>query len=131
VLEHPILVIDDDLTIQQTVAELLDFEGYAVVTASNGAEGLAMLERGRPSLVLLDLRMPVLDGWAFARAARERGFLLRIVVMTAAHDARRWADEVGARAHVAKPFEADDLLRIVRQVLESPEEDAPPVHSPA
>jgi CheY-like chemotaxis protein len=113
---RPILVVDDDPTILATVSETLDLEGYAVVTATNGAEALAAVERDRPSVVLLDMRMPVLDGWGFIGALRERGISLTVVVMTAAADARRWAREIGAQAVLAKPFELDDLLAAIQRV---------------
>jgi len=113
---RPILVVDDDPTILATVSETLDLEGYPVVTATNGAEALAAVERDRPSIVLLDMRMPVLDGWGFVRALRERGISLTVVVMTAAADARRWAREIGAQGVLPKPFELDDLLAAVQRV---------------
>jgi len=115
--ERPILVIDDDPAILSTVADILEFEGYAVERATNGAEGLALLERVRPRLVLLDMRMTVLDGWGFARALRERGITLPILVMTAAQDARRWAQEIGAQAYIAKPFDLSDLLTTVEGLV--------------
>jgi two-component system, chemotaxis family, chemotaxis protein CheY len=111
--DGPILVVDDDETILLTVAEFLEFEGYSVATASNGLEALGIVERSQPALVLLDMRMPVLDGWGFARAVRERGLGVRILVMSAAADARRWAHEIGAFGVVPKPFELDDLLHAV------------------
>jgi len=58
--------------------------------------------------------MPVLDGWGFMRAIRERGLNLTVVVMTAAADARRWGREIGAQAVLAKPFDIDELVRAVR-----------------
>ncbi len=111
--DAPILVVDDDPTILATVCEALDFEGFPVVTATNGAEALEVVDRNRPSLVLLDMRMPVLDGWGFMRAVRERGLNLTVVVMTAAADARRWAREIDAQGVLAKPFELDELLGAV------------------
>jgi CheY-like chemotaxis protein len=113
---RPILVVDDDPTILATVSETLDLEGYPVVTATNGAEALEAVERERPWVVLLDMRMPILDGWGFVRAIRERGISLTVVVMTAAADARRWAREIGAQGVLAKPFELDDLLAAVQRV---------------
>jgi CheY-like chemotaxis protein len=115
-----VLVVDDDPTILATVAETLDFEGYAVKTASNGAEALALLEGGLPAVVLLDMRMPVLDGWGFMRGVRERGLPLKVLVMTAAQDARRWAAEIGATGALAKPFEIDELLAAVKRLVTEP-----------
>jgi urea transport system substrate-binding protein len=108
-----ILVVDDDPAILETVSEILQFEGYPVGTATNGAEALEALEKCVPSLVLLDMRMPVLDGWGFARELAARGVEVPIVVMTAAQDARRWAAEIGAEGYVAKPFELAELLAAV------------------
>jgi len=116
VSEAPILVVDDDPTILATVSEALDFEGFPVITATNGAEALELVYRNWPSLVLLDMRMPVLDGWGFMRAVRERGLNLTVVVMTAAADARRWAREIDAQGVLAKPFELDDLLGAVMRL---------------
>src|SRR5919198_2220913 len=114
--ERPILVVDDDPTILATVSEALDLEGFPVVTATNGAEALDEVARHRPSLVLLDMRMPVLDGWGFMRAIHERGVNLTVVVMTAAADASRWGREIGAQAVLAKPFELEDLIRAVENL---------------
>jgi two-component system, chemotaxis family, chemotaxis protein CheY len=112
--QRPILVVDDDPAILATVSEALDLEGFPVVTATNGAEALVAVDRNQPSLVLLDMRMPVLDGWGFMRAVRERGLTLTVVVMTAAADARRWGREIGAQGVLAKPFELDELMRAVQ-----------------
>jgi two-component system, chemotaxis family, chemotaxis protein CheY len=113
-----ILVVDDDDTILLSVAELLELEGFTVATASNGSEALELTRAQQPELVLLDMRMPVLDGWAYARALTEQGLPRpKIVIMTAAHDARRWADEIGADAYVPKPFEADQLIATVTEIV--------------
>jgi two-component system, chemotaxis family, chemotaxis protein CheY len=114
--EPPILIVDDDQTILNTVREILHLEGYPVTTASNGAEALKVIEREHPSLVLLDMRMPVLDGWGFAKKVRERGLDVPILVMTAAQDARVWADEIGAEGYLAKPFDLMELLDSVARL---------------
>jgi CheY-like chemotaxis protein len=116
----PVLVVDDDPTILATVAETLDLEGYPVMTATNGAEALDLVARSRPSLVLLDMRMPVLDGWGFVRALRARGIDLTVVVMTATADARKWASEIGAQGVLPKPFDLDVLLSEVRRLRPGP-----------
>jgi two-component system chemotaxis response regulator CheY len=106
----PILVVDDDPDIVAVVAEILELEGYTVERATNGQEALECVGRVRPRLVFLDMRMPVLNGWEFARILSERGIKLPIVVMTAAQDAQQWAQEIGARDYLAKPF---DLLEVL------------------
>ncbi len=112
----PILVIDDDPSILNVVVDILTYEGYTVERATNGAEGLKLLEHLEPRLVLLDMRMPVLDGWGFVRTLRQQGRSLPIVVMTAAQDAQRWAQEIAADGYLAKPFELLDLLDVVEQM---------------
>lgn len=118
--EVRILVVDDEPDIRATVSAMLEIEGYSVVQATNGAEALAALEAGTPDLVLLDMRMPVLDGWGFASELRRRGYAVPIVVMTAARDASHWASEIAAAAFLAKPFGFDDLISAVERVRPAP-----------
>jgi CheY-like chemotaxis protein len=109
-----VLVVDDDPSIRETLAEILALEGYPVETATNGAEALRLIARRMPGLILLDMRMPVLDGWGFAerfREEHEQG--AAILVMTAAIDARRWAEEIGAEGYLAKPFDLMEALEAV------------------
>lgn len=112
-IKRPILVVDDDETILGTVCDILEFEGYSTECASNGAEGLQAVERVRPKLILLDMRMPVLNGWQFAQVLKGRGISVPIVVMTAAQDAQAWAREIEASGYLAKPFDYMDLLAAV------------------
>jgi two-component system, chemotaxis family, chemotaxis protein CheY len=114
VTEHTILVVEDDPEIRDAIADTLEMAGYRVATAENGALALAAIERGLPRLVLLDMRMPVLDGWGFARALAERNVKLPILVVTAARDARQWAAEIGADGFIAKPFGVKDLIAAVK-----------------
>ena len=69
-------------------------------------------------MILLDMRMPVLDGWAFAQALADRGLTIPIVVVTAATNARQWAEEIGAAGYLAKPFEDESLLDAVARYRE-------------
>ena len=115
-MSHPsILVVDDDPSIRRIVSEILIMEEYEVATAPNGAEALVAVEHERPTLVLLDMRMPVLDGWGFVQALRGRNIKVPILVMTAAQDTARWAAEVGAAGHLAKPFDMSELLSSVER----------------
>lgn len=114
--EHaPVLVVDDDAAIRDAVRDVLENEGITVETATDGADALAKVNERRPSLVLLDMRMPVMDGWGFATALRELGVELPVVVMTAAADAKRWAAEIGAIGVVAKPFGIAELVSAVQR----------------
>lgn len=107
---HPVLVVDDDPEIRNLVAAVLDLEGYLTLTAGNGAEALWAIKRERPACMLLDMRMPVMNGWDLAQALHQQGLDLPIVVMTAARHAQQWCDEIGAAGCLPKPFELDQLL---------------------
>jgi CheY-like chemotaxis protein len=111
----PVLVVDDDPAIREAVRDVLEGVGIPVETACDGAAALDMVLRQVPRLVLLDMRMPVMDGWAFAHALRERGLAPPVVVMTAAADARRWAEEIGAIGVVPKPFAVSELISAVER----------------
>jgi CheY-like chemotaxis protein len=111
-----VLIVDDDPAILDTLRVLLQFEGYPTETASNGQEALELVAQQHPALVLLDMRMPILDGWGFARKIEDRRCELKILVMTAAQDARRWADEIHADGYVPKPFDIQQLLGEVERL---------------
>jgi two-component system OmpR family response regulator len=108
-----VLVVDDDVLNLKLVAFTLRSQGYAVQTACNGAEALQVAEETRPDTVLLDMQMPILDGWGFAREARARGFTFPITVMSAGVDARKWASQIGATGCLSKPFSIEQLLKEV------------------
>lgn len=110
-----VLVVDDDTSILDTVTAILSGEGYDVISAATGQEALDAVAQKRPLLILLDMRMPGMDGWEVARALRALGNRIPIVVMTAAESAKRWAEEVGADGYLAKPFGLDELLAIVER----------------
>jgi CheY-like chemotaxis protein len=115
VTRGPVLVVDDEKTIREIVAETLELEGYSVVQAADGAEALRRIDEQRPSVVLLDMRMPGLDGWGVVRTLKERGIVVPIVVVTAASSAKDWATEIGAAGYLAKPFDDTQLLGIVER----------------
>lgn len=107
---RPILVVDDDENIVEMIREALESDGHAVVTARDGSEAMDRIRSVRPAAVFLDMRMPVMDGWEFARAARAAGMSAPIVVITAAADARGWAGEISADGYLSKPFTIEQLL---------------------
>ena len=109
-----VLVIDDDRELAEFEARLLAGKGHRVVTAGDGVEALLCIEREMPDVILLDMRMPVMDGRAFAREYHAR-YRARapIVVTTASEDPERCALAIGAEAWLAKPFGFHDLLEAV------------------
>lgn len=116
-LTGPILIVDDDAAIRYSLSEILEMEGYPVSTAADGTAALRQVEAVRPALLLLDMRMPGLSGWDVASALRQRNIAVPILVMTAAQDARHWAEQIGANGYLAKPFDLDDLLESVARLL--------------
>ena len=112
-----ILVVDDDTSIRSFVEMALDSEGYVVSTATNGAQALAVTDQVQPDLILLDMRMPIMDGWTFARRYREKSSEPKapIVVITAATDAGERAAEIQADGYLGKPFDLDELLGLVER----------------
>ncbi len=113
-----LLVVEDDDSIRQMMEMVLESEGYQVTTATNGAMALAALSRERPALILLDMKMPGVDGWEFARRYAELPAPKPpVIVITAAQDASRRAAEIGAQGYLAKPFSIDQLLQVVEAHL--------------
>lgn len=109
-----ILVVEDEPEMADAMLRVLNLAGYAARSAGDGSEALAAVADRRPALVLLDILMPVMDGWQCARELRRRyGDSLPIVVVTAAEHARHRAAELGADAVLPKPFELRDLLDVV------------------
>ena len=117
---RPILLVDDEPAICDAVSYALFSEGYKVEVAHNGLEAVHAIERQRPSLVVLDMHMPVLDGWGFSKAIRERGFDPPILVITAtAGSAEQAAKEIEADGYCQKPFPLNEFLHSV-EVLRIP-----------
>ena len=112
-----ILVVEDDQDVRGVFSELLTSNGYAVLQAENGAEGLDAVKTHQPRLILLDLNMPYMSGAAF-RAVQQRlaKNLSAIPVVLVSGDAAA-ADEctrLGAAEYLAKPVDAASLLRVVK-----------------
>ena len=111
-----VLVIDDDDGVRQTVAELLTYEGYVVDQARDGAEGLERLQCGpRPDAIILDLMMPVLDGWEFRERQLTTSAATVPTIIFSAARASLPPPHAGldGDAFLAKPFDIDRLLCVV------------------
>jgi DNA-binding NarL/FixJ family response regulator len=117
-----LLVVDDDPSLLLAVSETLRAEGYEVQTARRGSEGMIRVAESLPDLIISDIRMPGMDGYAFVRNLRAspRTRLVPIIFLTAKDET---ADRIagfrtGADAYVTKPFETEELLAIVTSILE-------------
>lgn len=115
-----ILIVEDCDEIRVDLAELLRDEGYDVVTARHGAEALALLGAGpAPSLILLDLMMPVMDGWQFRKEQLGTPNLapIPVVLLTGSNNAQQHARDLKAVGCVQKPFDFDQLLCTVSDIV--------------
>lgn len=112
-----VLVIEDDDAIRETLADILQYEGYAVTTASDGREALARLRSGPyPALILLDLMMPRMNGWEFRaeQLVSQEFAAIPVIVLSGAHDGQRQATFLNASGFLPKPIEVLRLLEVVR-----------------
>ena len=115
-----ILVVDDDPDLREFLRLMITSMGFEVTSAANGQEALDDMEGHDPDLILLDMKMPVMNGWEFCRALEGRDTHPPIVVLTAAPDPAGRAAEVHADGWLGKPFECADLEAIVRRFAKSP-----------
>jgi two-component system, chemotaxis family, chemotaxis protein CheY len=113
-----ILVVDDDENIRQIVRLCLSDEGFDVLEASNGQAALDAVGEFQPDLILLDLRMPVMDGWEFARRYENLPVPhVPIVAFVAALNAEQECADVPTAGIITKPFDLEDLLHAIRSQL--------------
>jgi DNA-binding response OmpR family regulator len=117
-----VLLVDDERSIRTICRVNLEGDGLAVSEAQDGAEALGEVKRERPSLVLLDVMMPGIDGWDVAEQLNEdddtRDIPVVFLSARAAQEDRLRAQELGAVGYVVKPFDPIELAGIVREVLE-------------
>jgi two-component system alkaline phosphatase synthesis response regulator PhoP len=116
-----ILVIDDETVITDVLDAFLTDEGYRVLTAGNGREGLECLAGQEIDLVLCDIMMPVMDGRAFCRAVnRDPRFRHVPIVLMSAVRETLVADDCTYAAFISKPFDLDRVLATIQQLLSPP-----------
>ena len=115
-----VLIVDDLPLIRLLCFRYLQAAGHQVIQASNGLEAVDLYKRRRPNAVLLDLKMPELDGMGALRAIREADPHARVAMFTSAAETNqvKAALELGARDYVVKPFRAERLLQAVDRLLE-------------
>jgi CheY-like chemotaxis protein len=109
-----VLIVDDDDDLREAMADLLRLRGFNVIQAANGREALERLTAGLPGVILLDMKMPIMNGWEFAAAFRDKyDDAAPIIVLTAAADAQARAIENGADGWLCKPFDTADLYSVI------------------
>lgn len=113
-----VLVIDDDEDVCEVLREALTDDGYAVATVPHGAAALELIRHHQPAVILLDLRMPIMDGWSFAEQYRRVADPpASLIVLSAIKDAEESAKRVGAAGFIRKPFELDDVVAQIERCI--------------
>ena len=117
-----ILVVDDDRDLRELLSAVLNSAGYEVLTAENGAAALSVLRTVIPDLIILDLMMPVMNGWQFreAQSALPDYAAIPVVCLSGHHAARHQATALGIDVCIVKPFEIDDLFAAVNRFFPEP-----------
>jgi CheY-like chemotaxis protein len=112
-----VLVADDDPDSREAIAEILHIEGFAVVMAGNGKQALELARAANPSVVLLDLMMPIVSGLDFLRYRKARPELAKIpvIVVSAVIDLKLGAEAHGADAILQKPVDIVRLVNLIKQ----------------
>ena len=118
-MNRTILVVDDDRGLQAALAEIFEDEGYRVAVAHDGYHALDQLTGVPPDLIVLDIGMPRMDGFAFAAELTRRGLRpgIPMLVLTADGRAQQKAAQVNAEGWLAKPFDVGELLQRVAHLL--------------
>ncbi len=120
-MSNTILIVDDEVDILETVRFRLESNGYKVISAADGEEGLKKARELKPDLIILDLLLPKIDGYKISRLLKfdERYKDIPIIMFTArSHkDDERLGYEIGADAYIAKPFEPQVLLNKIEELL--------------
>lgn len=112
---RPVLIVDDDRDIRETLQEIVQDEGYAVATAKNGAEALDRVRAMRPGLVILDLFMPGMDGAEFRRRQLSDPSIsgVPVVVISAAAGLEERVAAMRPAGHLEKPIRLEELLDLI------------------
>ena len=114
-----VLVVEDDANMLEMILFVLSREGYRVREAVNGREALAEMERSPADLVVLDIMMPVMDGWDLCRELRQLNPELPIIIITAKHETSQKIKGfgLGADDYLVKPFDPPELVARIKAVL--------------
>ncbi|MFC1631502.1 PleD family two-component system response regulator [Candidatus Omnitrophota bacterium] len=116
-----ILVVDDDLDTQELVTYRLKASGYKVISAPDGKTGLRRMKEDKPDLVILDVRMPQMDGFECCRIARSDPELKGLPIIFLSTAAQAWdlkkGKQVGADGYVIKPYDSQGLVEEIKKYL--------------
>lgn len=118
-MKEKILIVDDQFGIRILLNEVFQKEGYQTFQAANGVQALEIVKQHSPDLVLLDMKIPGMDGIEILKRMKVIDADIRVIIMTAYGelDMIQEAKDLGARTHFAKPFDIDDIRAAVREHL--------------
>jgi two-component system, response regulator, stage 0 sporulation protein F len=118
-LDNNLLIVDDQYGIRVLLTEIFNKEGYKTFSAPNGPQALKIIEEDRPGLVLLDMKIPGMDGIEILKRLKDIDSSIQVIMMTAYGelDMIKEAKELGALSHFSKPFDIDEIRKAVRDVL--------------
>lgn len=121
-MTNRVFIADDELDFVFTLRARLEFEGFEVSTAADGAEALEQIVREKPNLVLLDIMMPTMNGYQVCRELKHNPETkdMPVVMLTArSQDSdRHWGKQTGADDYVTKPFHMDELVEKIKGMLQ-------------
>jgi chemosensory pili system protein ChpA (sensor histidine kinase/response regulator) len=120
-----VMVVDDSLTVRKVTSRLLERAGYQVVTAKDGVDALEQLKEINPSVMLLDIEMPRMDGFELTKRLRQdsktRGLPIIMITSRTAEKHRDYALELGVNEYLGKPYKEDELLQHIARFISLPE----------
>jgi DNA-binding response OmpR family regulator len=121
-MKATVLIVDDDAPVRESLRKVLQSEGYDVVLAADGQEGLEQFDPARIDLLLLDLNLPKKSGWDLFERFTSINPLLAVIIITGRHNQRKLATAAGVGALMEKPLDVPLLLQTVATLLAEPME---------
>ncbi|NGY87598.1 response regulator [Bacillus megaterium] len=118
-LAEKILIVDDQYGIRILLTEVLQKEGYTTFQAANGFQAIDITKEQAPDLVLLDMKIPGMDGIEILKRLKRHDETIKVIIMTAYGelDMIQEAKDLGALTHFAKPFDIDEIRKVVREYI--------------
>ncbi|AUO11864.1 MULTISPECIES: response regulator [Priestia] len=118
-LAEKILIVDDQYGIRILLTEVLQKEGYTTFQAANGFQAIDITKEQAPDLVLLDMKIPGMDGIEILKRLKQHDETIKVIIMTAYGelDMIQEAKDLGALTHFAKPFDIDEIRKVVREYI--------------
>jgi DNA-binding response OmpR family regulator len=121
-MSKKILVVDDEISIREALNKVLQAENYMVVTAENGLDAIERIKSEKIDLLLLDLGLPVKDGWDIVIWLAQVNPILPVIIITGRWNQREMAEKMGADALMDKPLDVPRLLQTIRKLINEPME---------